>query len=662
MNIYKEKIVKMHAPRISQEDSTVPIRILLNFPHGLGDVVQSSVIITHLKKYRPNWTVDYKCGHGKHTAVQHLVNRIFTDKGEQPNDEDYKTIVDIAFYENYLHEEGVPNSKVVNCLKEVFGLKYDHELSRYDIKIGFVVEERAEKYLQSIGCKRTENFAFPAYHGPYNAVIIHPQGNTSQHKKNLADWQVKRIIEVVLSANRIPIVLDWDNRCKLIDQRTVFNPGCHADDIWGGFGSGDAETIAALISLSELFIGVDSGPGKVASATETPSLICWHGHHPIQFHDPAPNTVHLVPDHHRKMTPVDDRPGIYEYFERAYRFRTYAGGMGGLAQAAAEWVGEQLGVPVGPSPIKYVTPNGIGDVAWVLTKIRAINRAEHGDQPIRVVLSGNAGNEVDLRSVPFLRRFPFIDSVEVLDVPCLVDRDNPSDAQGRYRYQPDGMQGCHHFLSANGALERGLTLAEWLPEYPVDFSVFDEFDWTGTERGAEEAGKLGKFVAFYLGPMAGNVEEGHNRGFLWEPKHWLELGAWFRERGYRIAVIGAPYDRSYYERYVRPAVEESGQAWVDMIGMFPDIGDTYRFLQSSACLVSYQCGLVMMHHYFGGRTVTWWRPDRDSIHPHRYICFDERMRYGWLNPQLADNYYGAIYRRETVADLIEVIQSRGWVR
>jgi FkbM family methyltransferase len=136
--------------------------------------------------------------------------------------------------------------------------------------------------------------------------------------------------------------LDWDRRSPLFDNRRVFNPGVHPGDLWGGFGSGDAETITALVSLAAGFVGVDSGPGKCASAIDTPTLICWTRMHPVQFHDPAPNTVHLVPENHRDIPPAR-HPGIADYFERHYRFWTYApGSPWRLTETAAGWLTEAV--------------------------------------------------------------------------------------------------------------------------------------------------------------------------------------------------------------------------------------------------------------------------------------------------------------------------------
>ncbi len=490
-------------------------------------MTQFSVVLKHLRKHRPDWTVHVKCGRGKHTALLGLCDRVFHDQEPEPEGP-YDSKLALGWYENYLRFTDRPNSKITNCLQEVFGIDYDPELARYSVRVSSPAMNRATKYLESIGAKGDRQ---------YNVVLIHYEGNTSPYKKNLSHWQAQALCELVIRCGRIPVVLDWDNRSPLPDGKRIFCPPLGVGDIWGSFGSGDAETIAALISCAEAYIGVDSGPGKIASSTDTPALICWRGHHPIQFHDPADNTTHMVPEEHRSIPPCGDDSRIADYFERHYKFRTYSGEHGLVAQAQ-RWLAEALNATerlddlVG---VQFVLPNGIGDVMWALTKIRQIA----SNRPIDIILSGDPRREIDQRAVPFVKRFPFVRSVCVSDVPSLEDREHPTNNRGRYRYLSDGVKGAYHYLMPNAVLENGRRLEEWLPEVPIDWNVIDHFDWDGTERGRDIGRGLPPFAAFYLGPEIGNTSEGHNRNWLWEPKHWISLAQGLQSFGLRIVVVGA---------------------------------------------------------------------------------------------------------------------------
>ncbi len=279
------------------------MRLLIKFSHGLGDCVQLGVILKHLRKHRSDWEVDVVVGRGKHTALNGLCHRVW-HSDESRDSERYDTELVLGWYENYNRYPDRPNSKITNCLREVFGLDHDESLGRYECDVSTDAMQRAVGYLESIGAERDAG-------GKYNVVLFHYEGNTSQHKKNLGHWQVKALCDLAIRCGRIPVILDWDGRSPLPDGRTIFCPGCGGDDIWGGFGSGDASTIAALVQRAQAYVGIDSGPGKIASATprpgtaETPVLICWKKHHPIQFHDPAPNTVHLIPANHAGLPPID---------------------------------------------------------------------------------------------------------------------------------------------------------------------------------------------------------------------------------------------------------------------------------------------------------------------------------------------------------------------
>jgi FkbM family methyltransferase len=319
-------------------------RILVRFTHGLGDAVQLTVVLRHVQKHRPDWVVDMYSLRGKHSAFYGLCRRSYHEQEAERPGGPYANEYDLGWFENYNGYTDRPNSKVTNCLQEIFDIPYDPELGRYQVQVSAPVLERAAAYLESIGCLRqgSADRGEGSGSGRYNAVLFHYQGNTSGERKNLTHEQVRPLLDLCLDAGFVPVILDWDRRSPLFDNRRVFNPGVHPGDLWGGFGSGDAETITALISLSAVFIGVDSGPGKCASATDTPTLIAWTRMHPVQFHDPAPNTVHLVPHNHRDIPPAR-HPGIAEYFARSYQFMTYRQGEDWrLTDAVARWLSHAL--------------------------------------------------------------------------------------------------------------------------------------------------------------------------------------------------------------------------------------------------------------------------------------------------------------------------------
>ncbi len=109
--------------------------------------------------------------------------------------------------------------------------------------------------------------------------------------------------------------------------------------LWGHSepGVSDAETLAAIIARAKAFIGIDSGPSKVAATTGIPCLVIWTGHHPVQHFDPMPNVTHLVPKNHRRLLPAQGGREAAEWFERNYHLARYDG-REDVPERVAKWL------------------------------------------------------------------------------------------------------------------------------------------------------------------------------------------------------------------------------------------------------------------------------------------------------------------------------------
>lgn len=272
-------------------------------------------MLQHLQKYRPDWELFLLAKRGKHSAGTGYCSRIWHDQEPAPDRKDFDRCFDLGWYENYNAYADVPSTKVTSCLRDVFKMDVDPALLRYKLNIRPEDFIEARRYLDSIGCTYGAD-------GRANAVVIHYEGNTSTGKKNLGHGEAKIICGIAQDTGHIPIILDWDRRSPIPDQKRIFNPRVGKNDLWGSFGSGDALRIAALISLCRLFVGIDSGPQKCAGATDTPSIGVWTGHSPVQFMDLCPHFIHLVPDNWRTIPPCNV-PHVADYFANHYRFETY---------------------------------------------------------------------------------------------------------------------------------------------------------------------------------------------------------------------------------------------------------------------------------------------------------------------------------------------------
>jgi ADP-heptose:LPS heptosyltransferase/2-polyprenyl-3-methyl-5-hydroxy-6-metoxy-1,4-benzoquinol methylase len=314
------------APQIPVDRSGTK-NVLLEFRHGLGDAVQLAIVLKHLRHYHPTWNVDVNAQIGKHTIFQDLCAKSgVMDRSPLPRAA-YDEVHKLDWSENRASSCHWPSTKPSRCLQDVFRLTPIAELCRYSIHISERAKEMARAYLQSI-CKSGPNET-----GRFPAVLIHYQGNTSRERKDLPDDLIREVCEVSKRCGMVPVILDWDRRSSLVDGVSIHNPGT-GNNLWGGFGTGDGEVLAALIEASTLMIGVDSGPLHVAGATSTPTIGVWTHHHPVHFFDLADNVIHLVPGDHESYirAPSAGESGCKEcqgckgaakFFTDNYRHRVY---------------------------------------------------------------------------------------------------------------------------------------------------------------------------------------------------------------------------------------------------------------------------------------------------------------------------------------------------
>jgi len=415
-----------------------------------GDVVTFGVILKHLRKHRPNWLIDVAAPRGSHSALFGLCNRVLYH-GEPEGK--YDKAVDLDLEDSYVHFKDRPSSKTVFNLRLQFGLEYDPECGGYEIAVGPEATDRAERWLRSVISPT------PGVFSPYPAVVLHYRGGSSKARKDLEHWQGEVLVNAIRQSGRTPILLDWSD--SPMDAVRV------PDKVWGGFGNGDAETMAALIRLSEAFIGIDSGPGKVASATDTPSLIVWTKHHPARYHDPAPNTEHLIPHDWRGMQPIEWDAEREKFFTENYRFRTYAGEHG-LVGEIIQWLQKTLRWEGWLDPgVKFVIPARIESAAWVMAKIRNIA----GKRVADCIVSAQPGDSEGLKVVEFVRSFGFFRDVRVLPIAVHQGPEKPRDTRGRYLYVSDGLRDGYHYLVPDTVSQLGKPLADWLPDVPADFEM-----------------------------------------------------------------------------------------------------------------------------------------------------------------------------------------------
>jgi len=220
---------------------------------------------------------------------------------------------------------------------------------------------------------------------------------------------------------------------------------------------------------------------------------------------------------------------------------------------------------------------------------------------------------------------------------------------GTFNYAPSQPRWHGEFdwmLQANGHLERGGRLEDWLPELEPEWDFARRFRFRPDEEAAADAfaGEVGgRYVVMFAASEPANTTGGHNRGPLWAPGQWAALCDLFLGDGVRPVFVGAAWDRSYFERHLRPLLPA---AVLGRIDCWP-IGTTFAVIKRSAGVVAYQSGLGIFAVYLGVPCAMWWRSDGDSIHPNVFISFREAMARGWAPPGAVESgrYLPLIYGR-----------------
>lgn len=301
------------------------VLVSLHKGYGLGDCVQASAILRHLVKYRPDWTIDYQAEEGRYQVGRGIVANTFA-YGEKYPSLRYDAEVQIKLYDTWANWDDRPNTRVSSCLHEQFGMGWDESCGRYQVRVSDRAMEVVRPFINPIHGNRRDRGG---------AVAVHYQGDSSPGRKNLTHRQADVICKEIEKLGKTPLLLDWRGKSPLSSE--IRSVGCTPySRAWGT----DAEINCAVISQCDAFVGIDSGPAKCASATDTPALVVWTGHHPAPFHDPSPNTTHLVPTGYHGLEPVVNNKGVISWFESHYNVRQYDSDP---VREISKWLKETLG-------------------------------------------------------------------------------------------------------------------------------------------------------------------------------------------------------------------------------------------------------------------------------------------------------------------------------
>ena len=306
--------------------------ILVEFRHGLGDLVQLSIFLAHLHAEVRGVPIDVVCEAGRALSKTRFERCRFGFGDPRHDRTRYRQVLSLGWEDCAEDVDGWPSTKTLRCVKDTLRLPLRPEFWRYTCEVNELTRMRASRYLASVtGCDDGEDGRFPA-------VLIHNRGYSSRMNKDVPGEMVRKIIDHCHARQLAVVLLDLEAESPLVDQKTVFAP-VRGHPVWQRPGSADPETMLALIDGAALMIGIDSGPLHLAGCSSTPSIGMWTHHHPIRFFDFADNVVHLVPPGHARLAPG---PRSVKTFQERYRHVVY----GDLPAAVCEQLDQLVTVGI----------------------------------------------------------------------------------------------------------------------------------------------------------------------------------------------------------------------------------------------------------------------------------------------------------------------------
>jgi ADP-heptose:LPS heptosyltransferase len=283
--------------RLKREKST----LLLEFHHGFGDAVQFTTVLQHLQTFFDGITIDVACKMGIASLFRGLCRDAFLLGSESHRHRTYDLRKAPRWFEPEVIYDRSPSTKAQRCLVEEFGIEPRIDLCGYRIHPDAAARQRAADYLRQL---------------PAEAVLLHYQGNSARAAKNLDEQIAASVVRVILDAGLVPVILDWDRRSQLRSIEGVWCPGAD-HPLWNRLGTGDGATLAALAEGAAYTIGIDSGPGHVFGAVNTPGLIVWRHHHPLHYFGVS-HLLHVLPRDHQRLV-YGDWLIAQDLFESRYR-------------------------------------------------------------------------------------------------------------------------------------------------------------------------------------------------------------------------------------------------------------------------------------------------------------------------------------------------------
>jgi SAM-dependent methyltransferase len=306
--------------------------IAIEFPHGLGDLVQLSIVLHHVAAATPSHQLVAICDTGKTRSKTPWETKRLGFNSPEYRREDFAQVISLPFLDCHEDVAGLPSTKTLRCLRETFRLEPRAEWWQYTCEVSELARIRAARYLSEVsGIDEPHDGRFPV-------AMIHYQGYSSRMQKDIPVEIVREVVTDLQARGFAVVLLDIDGPSKLAADVGAHVP-MRGHPVWALPGQADPETMLAMIDASSLMIGIDSGPLHLAGCSSTPTIGVWTHHHPIRYYDFAPNVTHLVPAGHARLANGDRS---LRTFKERYRHSVYSR----MTTAIAETVEQVVTLPV----------------------------------------------------------------------------------------------------------------------------------------------------------------------------------------------------------------------------------------------------------------------------------------------------------------------------
>lgn len=272
-------------------------------------------------------------------------------------------------------------------------------------------------------------------------------------------------------------------------------------------------------------------------------------------------------------------------------------------------------------PIRVAFPLGIGDCHWPCQKIAGLSKM-FGHAPIHA----------------YVARSPNHNSVGYLELmPCIEKAEFSENALTRIRFQmpPDyrderwrtlegsaGWNGFDYLFCANGHIEEGKPIADWMPELETQY----EFDYVIDAQSQSDSRRLMPYpeVLLYMSSLSANV--GFHK-MWWRLEDWVEVIRLFNGRGIVPTMVGANTegDLNYNNMIAqeRPAIEFKSIVGRTTIPTMVDL------LKRCRVWMGLNSGFGIVSASMGTPTVMFWSDDRWPLVREEWLLKEAEQR-AWL--------------------------------